>query len=245
MNSRTWFGSCRIWSVTGRPEGRIACPTAVRRTLLTYAAGGLGSGASIVMLTEVVRELGGFDPALGPATLACGGEQIDLLARLLHRGYALAYEADALVWREHPAHAGHQRRQIYRHGIGVGAMIGKRLIAGPGAPPLVGRDPGRNALRARSRAAPERRPAGRLPSPPQMAHAPRDAHRPGRIPFERFGGARAPAERQAVVKPTSAPHRAAAGLGWGDDQHRLVQRGPGTEGAILLAPDRRARGGGP
>jgi glycosyltransferase involved in cell wall biosynthesis len=99
--------------------------------LLTYAAGGLGSGASIVMLTEVVRELGGFDPALGPATLACGGEQIDLLARLLRRGYALAYEADALVWREHPAHAGHQRRQIYRHGIGVGAMIGKRLIAGP------------------------------------------------------------------------------------------------------------------
>ena len=54
--------------------------------LLTYAAGGLGSGASIVMLTEVVRELGGFDPALGPATLACGGEQIDLLASTAAQG---------------------------------------------------------------------------------------------------------------------------------------------------------------
>jgi glycosyltransferase involved in cell wall biosynthesis len=99
--------------------------------LLLYTAGGLGPGAGPVMLTEVAREVGGFDPALGPATPACGGEHIDLLVRLLQSGYALSYEPSAIVWREHPVHAGRRRRQIYHHGVGLGAIIGKRLIAGP------------------------------------------------------------------------------------------------------------------
>jgi glycosyltransferase involved in cell wall biosynthesis len=99
--------------------------------LLAYTVGGLGSGAGIVMLTDVGRELGGFDVALGPSTPACGGEHIDLLARLLRRGYTISYEPTAIIWREHPADAGAHRGQIYRYGIGLGAIISKRLISGP------------------------------------------------------------------------------------------------------------------
>lgn len=100
--------------------------------LLLYTAGGLGPGTGLVMLTEVAREVGGFDAALGPATPACGGEQIDLLARVLRSGYALSYEPNAIIWREHPVRAGRRRSQVYRHGVGLGAVIGKRLIVGPG-----------------------------------------------------------------------------------------------------------------
>jgi glycosyltransferase involved in cell wall biosynthesis len=99
--------------------------------LLAYTVGGLGSGAGIVMLTEIGRELGGFDRALGPATPACGGEHIDLLARLLRRGYTISYEPNAIIWREHPARAGARPGQIYRYGVGLGAIISKRLIGGP------------------------------------------------------------------------------------------------------------------
>jgi glycosyltransferase involved in cell wall biosynthesis len=99
--------------------------------LLLYPTSGLGPGGGLVMLTEVAREVGGFDSALGPATPACGGEQMDLLVRLLQRGYTLSYEPGAIVWREHPVHAGREGRQIYRHGVGLGAVLGKRLIAGP------------------------------------------------------------------------------------------------------------------
>jgi len=99
--------------------------------LLACTAGGLGTGAGTVMLTGVARELGGFDVALGPATPACGGEHIDLLVRLLRRGYTISYEPSAIVWREHPAGAEARRRQIYRYGIGLGAIFTKRLIAGP------------------------------------------------------------------------------------------------------------------
>ncbi|MGA9857824.1 MAG: glycosyltransferase, partial [Solirubrobacteraceae bacterium] len=99
--------------------------------LLAHTAGGLGSGAGIVMLADVGRELGGFDVALGPATPACGGEHIDLLGRLLRSGYTVSYEPSAIIWREHPAHAEARRRQIFRYGIGLGAIISKRLITGP------------------------------------------------------------------------------------------------------------------
>lgn len=102
-----------------------------KASLLPKAAAALGSGASIVMLTQLGRELGGFDPALGPATLACGGEELDLLVRLLRNGYALSYEPRAIVWRERPTPTGPQRRQVFRHGVGLGAMIAKQLIAGP------------------------------------------------------------------------------------------------------------------
>ena len=99
--------------------------------LLAHTAGGLGSGAGIVMLTDVGRELGGFDLALGPATPACGGEHIDLLARLLRAGYTISHEPNAIIWRAHPAHAEARHGQIYRYGIGLGAIISKRLISGP------------------------------------------------------------------------------------------------------------------
>jgi GT2 family glycosyltransferase len=99
--------------------------------LLPYAAGALGSGASIVMPTELARELGGFDPALGPATPAGGGEDIDLLVRLLRKGHAVSYEPRAIVWRERPGGAVGLRRQAYRHGVGLGAMLGKQLLARP------------------------------------------------------------------------------------------------------------------
>lgn len=113
--SRTY---CRSDSANGHP-------------LLACTAGGLGAGASPVMLTQVARELGGFDAALGPATPACGGEHIDLLVRLMQRGHTISYEPTAIVWREHPARAEAPRRQIYRYGIGLGAIISKRIIAGP------------------------------------------------------------------------------------------------------------------
>jgi glycosyltransferase involved in cell wall biosynthesis len=99
--------------------------------LLPYTAGAPGSGASIVMLTEVARDLGGFDPALGPATPAKGGEDLDLLVRVLRTGQGVSYEPRAIVWREHPEGSWLLRRQVYRYGVGLGAMLGKQLIAGP------------------------------------------------------------------------------------------------------------------
>jgi glycosyltransferase involved in cell wall biosynthesis len=170
------LGEADVVCVTGRsasPQGHDAMRFApeltgegsTRRTyrrsdthnghpLLAYTAGGFGSGAGIVMITDVGRELGGFDVALGPATPACGGEHIDLLVRVLGSGYTISYEPNAIIWRDHPAHAQARRRQIYRYGIGLGAIISKRLIAGP-------------ERRAWLRAVPAAARYSRDPAPPQ------------------------------------------------------------------------------
>ncbi len=99
--------------------------------LLPYTPGAIGSGASTVMRAAVLRELGGFDPVLGPATFTTGGEDLDLYIRVLRAGYAVAYEPSAIVWHRHPNGMPRLRRQVYRYGVGFGATLAKQLIAGP------------------------------------------------------------------------------------------------------------------
>lgn len=126
-----------------------------RSALLPNRIGPLGSRGGIVLLTEVARKLGGFDPALGPATLTCGGENIDLLLRLGRRGWAVAHEPSAVVWREHAAGGGRPRRHAIGQGIGFGAAIAKQVLVGPKRRELVRIVPG--AVRDLSRPDPGQR----------------------------------------------------------------------------------------
>ena len=88
---------------------------------LLLAPGVIGSGANTVLRADVARELGGFDVSLGAGTPAGGGEDLDLHVRLLRDGHAVAYEPSAIVWHTHPDGASSLRRQVRRHGVGLGA----------------------------------------------------------------------------------------------------------------------------
>jgi glycosyltransferase involved in cell wall biosynthesis len=125
VERRVGFGTGLARKTYRLADSRTSTP------LFAYVAAALGAGGSFMMLTQVGREIGGFDPALGPATVACGGEELDLLVRMLRKGYALSYEPRAVVWREHPTGQGSPRRQAYRQGVGLGAMVSKQLITGP------------------------------------------------------------------------------------------------------------------
>ena len=98
---------------------------------LLLAPGMIGSGANTVLRADVARELGGFDVSLGAGTRAGGGEALDLYVRLLRDGRAVAYEPSAIVWHTHPDGASPLRRQVRRHGVGLGALLTKQLITGP------------------------------------------------------------------------------------------------------------------
>jgi GT2 family glycosyltransferase len=99
--------------------------------LFPNTAGTMGSGASTVIRADVARQLAGFDTTLGPGTPATGGEELDLFIRVLRAGHAVAYEPSAIVWHEHPEGMPRLRRQVYRYGVGLTAMLEKQLIAGP------------------------------------------------------------------------------------------------------------------
>jgi GT2 family glycosyltransferase len=107
------------------PEARETHP------LLPYTTGVLGSGANTVLRANVARKLGGFETTLGAGTPAAGGEDLDLYTRLLQAGYAVAYEPSAIIWHEHPDGMSRLRRQVYRYGVGLGAMLTKQLVVGP------------------------------------------------------------------------------------------------------------------
>jgi len=102
--------------------------------LLPYAAGHLGSGANMAFRTSLARELGGFDPVLGPGTPTLGGEDIDLLVAVLLNGSKLVYDPAALIFHEHPAADAALRRRTFSYGVGLTAMLAKQLWVGPRMP---------------------------------------------------------------------------------------------------------------
>ena len=97
---------------------------------LLLAPGMVGSGANTVLRADVARELGGFDVSLGAGTRAGGGEALDLYVRVLRAGRAVAHEPSAIAWHTDPDGASPLRRQVRRHGVGLGALLTKQLITG-------------------------------------------------------------------------------------------------------------------
>jgi GT2 family glycosyltransferase len=98
--------------------------------LFPYAAGSLGSGANLFIRREVAREIGGFDPVLG--TPRFGGEDLDLFIRVVQHGLAIAYDPTVIVFHDHPDSLEQLRHHAFRYGLGLTAMLTKRLLHGPG-----------------------------------------------------------------------------------------------------------------
>jgi O-antigen biosynthesis protein len=99
--------------------------------LLAYTRGVIGSGANTVVRADIARRIDWFDTRLGTGTPASGGEDLDLYIRLLRAGHAIAYEPSAIVRHDHPGGSRRLRRQVFRHGVGVGAALSKHILRGP------------------------------------------------------------------------------------------------------------------
>lgn len=99
--------------------------------LFPYTAGRFGSGANMAFRVGVLRELGGFDPAIGAGTLARGGDDLLGFLRVLRAGYALEYRPDAIVRHHHHRDVDALYRQITGYGVGLGAYLAAAVAADP------------------------------------------------------------------------------------------------------------------
>lgn len=95
--------------------------------LYPYDAGQFGSGANMAFRTDVLRAMGGFAVDLGAGTPAHGGEDIDVLRRVVTAGHAIVYEPAALMWHRHRRSMAALRRQMFRYGVGLSATVAKWL----------------------------------------------------------------------------------------------------------------------
>jgi GT2 family glycosyltransferase len=96
--------------------------------LYPYAVGKFGSGASAAFDPVVLRSIGGFDTALGPATPARGGEDIDAFLQIILAGYRLVYEPRSLVRHHHRREYADLRRTVQGYGVGLSAVLTKALM---------------------------------------------------------------------------------------------------------------------
>jgi GT2 family glycosyltransferase len=99
--------------------------------LFPYAAGRFGSGANMAFRTDVLRALGGFDPALGTGTRAKGGDDLAGFFDVVAAGYTLVYEPAAIVFHAHRRDDQGLARQAFGYGAGLTAYLTKTIVDDP------------------------------------------------------------------------------------------------------------------
>ncbi|BBG03188.1 glycosyl transferase family 2 [Pseudonocardia autotrophica] len=103
----------------------------VDSAVFPFSPGLFGIGANLAVRARRVRELGGFDEALGPGRATRGGEDIELMVRIVLDGGTLGYLPAAYVWHHHRPSDGELRTQLGGYALGLGAFLGKVALDGP------------------------------------------------------------------------------------------------------------------
>jgi hypothetical protein len=91
--------------------------------LFPFAAGRFGSGANMSFRTDVLREIGGFDAALGAGSRARGGDDLAAFFDVIVSGHVIVYEPGAIVRHAHRPDFESLRRQSFGYGVGLGAYL--------------------------------------------------------------------------------------------------------------------------
>lgn len=99
--------------------------------LFPYTAGRLGSGANMAFRARSLREIGGFDHALGTGTPARGGDDLLAFFRTAVTGHSIVYQPGALVWHHHRRDPQSLKRQAFGYGVGLGAYLAATVAREP------------------------------------------------------------------------------------------------------------------
>ncbi|HEY0755329.1 MAG TPA: glycosyltransferase family 2 protein [Ktedonobacteraceae bacterium] len=99
--------------------------------LYPYTAGQFGTGACMAFTSDFLQRVGGFDIALGPATIARGGEDLTLFFEAIVRGYKLIYEPAAIGYHPHHREYAALQKQIYSYGVGIAAFLARNVLRTP------------------------------------------------------------------------------------------------------------------
>ena len=91
--------------------------------LYPYSAGVFGAGANFAVSRAVLKEVGGFDEALGAGTPSGGGEDLNMFMRIVLAGHRLVYEPSAVVSHVHRADLAELSRQMLAYGSGCTAAL--------------------------------------------------------------------------------------------------------------------------
>lgn len=101
--------------------------------LYPYSVGALGTGANFAVTRAVIKEIGGFNEALGAGTPSGGGEDLNIFMRILLSGHSIVYEPSAVVFHVHRATLEALSRQMFGYGSGCTAALTAIMLDSPRA----------------------------------------------------------------------------------------------------------------
>jgi len=108
-------------------------------SLLPYGTGRIGAGVNMAWRTSILRELGGFDVAFDALTPpwpprsqhGSSGEDYGAFFDALVNGFQIVFEPGAIVYHEHRRTYEELARQLYWHGLGLGAYLTRCIATRP------------------------------------------------------------------------------------------------------------------
>ena len=112
----------RIFDLRGHRTGSPLYP---------FAAAIFGSGAQMAFRADDLRQLGGFDRALGGGTPSRSGEDLALFLDLVASGRTLVYEPGAIVWHSHPVTEALFRATLRAYGRGLTSYLLRHVSRHP------------------------------------------------------------------------------------------------------------------
>jgi len=175
--------------------------------LFPYTAGELGAGANMAFTAALLRELGGFDPAMGVGTATLGGDDLMAFFLAIATGHTLVYQPEALIWHHHHTDPPALLAQARGHSVGLGAFLTGVALHHPRMLPLLARRLPRAAGHAASRLR-TRRPVPGAGTPITLPRAVTAAERRGLLygPLAYLRAGRAVRRsRTATPRPAAAP----------------------------------------
>lgn len=106
-------------------------PTTVSDQHPMYPLPPFGTGGNMAFRRDSLRQIGGFETALGAGTLALGGADTRAFTELLLRGGTLVYQPTAITHHYHRRTKAELRRLMFCYGAGLTAFYTSLVVADP------------------------------------------------------------------------------------------------------------------
>ena len=130
--SQAWFEE---YSGVGRGRGFaravFSAETAHRQSPL-YPLPPFGTGGNMAFRRDVLKQIGGFDCALGAGTVTCGGEDTAALSTVLLTGGTIVYQPTAIVHHYHRKDYDALHSHLRGYGRGLTSFYASMLAHRPG-----------------------------------------------------------------------------------------------------------------
>jgi len=99
--------------------------------LFPYRLSMFGSGANMCFKTDILRKIGGCDPALGAGTPTRSAAEFPAFYNVIMNDFQIVYRPDAIIYHSHHEQYERFRRQFYGYGVGFTAFLTKTMIENP------------------------------------------------------------------------------------------------------------------